>query len=487
MTSHSRALTRGTLLSVTLRWFIKGIGLLSTVVLARFLTPGDYGVMVMATLVIGLVEIFFFTSADTALLRNPDSSGDLVNSAWTLRLIQALLVAVVVAGLTPVAAYYFRDDRVIPVILILAFGIVVTALGNIGPILARKNLEFGLEIQIGIGSKLIGFVVTVMAAFYLRSYWALVIGAYAGTLSGVWLSYQLHSFRPKWCTRRIGELWSFSQWLLVSSIGGFFGRKLDELILGRIGSAQTLGVYNVASELGQTVTVEISAPVNRSLFPVLSSMQNDKPASLKLFFSTLATINTFTIPVGVGMCLVATPFVQVILGSIWLEVIPVLEVFAIQGVIRFLVSPYYVWFMVIDKAKVLAFMSWLELGIFLVFAALLYHHGALGLAWARLLTTLLIVVAWVFVGRAEGLRTRALLKAISRPLMAGGSMGIFLLVFRDSLSWGSSYATLLSLVASGAFVYAIVLTLIWVVMGKPDGIEKSTLTWLGKSGVGPRQ
>lgn len=479
MTSHSKALARGMLWSVSLRWFIKGIGLISTIILARFLTPADYGVLVMAMLVIGLVEIFFFTSADTALMRNQDSSDALVNSAWTLRLIQAVVVALVVAALTPAAASYFRDDRVIPVMLVLVSGIVIAALANIGPVLARKSLQFGLEVKIQMESKLISFFVTVIAAYSLRSYWALVIGTYAGHLSGVWLSYRLHSYRPKWDVSRIRELWSFSQWLLVSSIGTFFGKKLDELILGRIGSAQALGIYSVASELGQTVTVEISAPVNRSLFPVLSSMQNDKPASLNLFFSTLGLTNTFTIPVGIGMCLVAAPFVQVVLGRSWLDVIPILEVFAIQGVIRFLVSPYYVWFMVINKSKILAFMSWLELCCFLLFAALLYDRGVLGLAWARLLTTLVIVVVWVVLGRSETLRPIALLKAIFRPLVAGIAMAFVLWQARRLLEFSGPYTELLALVAIGSVVYVLALMLVWLGMGKQDGIEKLFLKWVG--------
>lgn len=479
MTTQVKALARGALLSVTLRWFVKGIGLVSTVVLARFLTPDDYGVMVMAMLVIGLVEIFFFTAADTALLRHQDAPDDLVNSAWTLRLIQSVIVGLTVMALTPVAAHYFRDSRVIPVMLVLASGIIVASVGNIGPVLARKNLEFGLEVKIGISLKLVSFTVTVIAAYLLRSYWALVIGTYAGHLFGIWISYRLHPYRPKWDTSRIRELWNFSQWLLVSSIGNFFGRKLDELILGRIGTSRDLGIYNVASEIGQTVTVEISAPVNRTLFPVLSSIQNDRLKSLGLFFSTLGFINTFTIPVGIGMCVLATPFVQVVLGGTWLQVIPVLEVFAIQGVIRFLVSPYYVWFMVIDKGKVLAAMSWLELFVFMGVAAALYDHGALGLAWARLLTTLTIVLAWVIVGHFEQLSVVALMRAVCRPVLAGLGMALALWQLSRMMSFGNPYSELFTLVALGALSYAVVLVLAWLAMGRPDGMEKSVLRRVG--------
>ena len=479
MSTPVNALARGAMLSISLRWFIKGIGLISTIILARFLTPEDYGVLVMASLVVGLVEIFFFSGADTALLRYQDASDDLVNSAWTLRLIQALIVGIVVAALAPVAAYYFRDDRVIAVMLVLSTGIVVSALGNIGPVLARKNLEFGLEVKIGMGAKTIGFVVTVISAYLMRSYWALVIGTYAGQLAGVYLSYRMHPFRPKWHTGRIRELWSFSQWLLVSSVGNFFGRKLDELILGRIGSAQALGVYNVASELGQTVTVEISAPVNRSLFPVLSSIQNDQPKSLQLFFSALGFVNLFTIPVGIGMCMLATPFVQVVLGAKWLDVIPILEIFAIQGTIRFLVSPYYVWFMVIGNGRLLAFMSWLELGFFTVFAAFWYHLGGVGLAWARLDTTLVIVLIWMLLGRSANLSVRALFQAIHRPLLAGLAMALCLWQVDRILVFGDPYTKLFSLTALGALTYALTILLLWAISGRPDGIEKSLMRRIG--------
>jgi O-antigen/teichoic acid export membrane protein len=275
-------------------------------------------------------------------------------------------------------------------------------------------------------------------------------------------------------------LWSFSQWFLVSSIGNFFSRKLDELILGRIGTAQDLGVYNVASEIGQTVTVEISAPVNRTLFPVLSSMQNDKSASIKLFFSTLGIINTFTIPVGIGMCLVATPFVQVILGHKWLAAIPILQIFAIQGSIRFVVSPYYVWLMVIGHSKKLATMSWLELLLFLVFVAFLYEHGVLGLAWARLLTTLATVMIWIVMGYSTGLRPFFLFKALFRPIIASAVMGLVLWFLPNIMKFSEPYIELLVYILFGVFSYTISLVLAWLAMKRPDGIERSIFNQFDK-------
>jgi lipopolysaccharide exporter len=158
-----------------------------------------------------------------------------------------------------------------------------------------------------------------------------------------------------------------------------------------------------------------------------------------------------------------------------LGVIPILEVFAIQGAIRFLVSPYYVWFMVINKTKFLALMSWLELACFLIFAALLYNHGALGLAWARLLTTLVTVLVWIVVGKNYHLSPYSLLKSTIRPLLAGLCMGLAIELIQKFIVVDNYYTLLVLLISTGAIVYALSLGLIWILMGKPNGLEKSLI------------
>jgi O-antigen/teichoic acid export membrane protein len=204
-------------------------------------------------------------------------------------------------------------------------------------------------------------------------------------------------------------------------------------------------------------------------------MHGNREGSLTLFFSTLGSINTLTIPAGIGMCILAAPITQVLLGSAWLSVIPILEVFAVQGVIRFLVSPYYVWFMATGRTKLLAVVSWLELCGFLLFSALLYSNGAIGLAWSRLLTTLVIVLVWVVLGARENLSPAALVRSLMRPLAAGMLMAISLLQLRSVLTYGNPYLEVLVFSISGALIYAIVLVSLWTLMGRPDGLEKWVL------------
>ena len=116
------SLVQGALWALGMRWSVKGIGLLSTFILARFLAPQDYGVVALAFLVVGLVDAFLNAGSNQALVRigNPDT--DQINSAWTLRAIQGIVMAIVLAVLAPFAAQYFTEPRVQNVLWIVAGG-----------------------------------------------------------------------------------------------------------------------------------------------------------------------------------------------------------------------------------------------------------------------------------------------------------------------------------------------------------------------------
>ena len=114
------ALIRGAAWHVAMRWAIRGIGLISTAVMARLLMPADYGVIGMSMLVVGIIQTFLDFSVGTALLRKGEVSRDEVDSAWSLGLIQGALVSLLMLVMAPFAALYFQEPRVQPVLWVFA-------------------------------------------------------------------------------------------------------------------------------------------------------------------------------------------------------------------------------------------------------------------------------------------------------------------------------------------------------------------------------
>ncbi|MGC3961841.1 MAG: lipopolysaccharide biosynthesis protein [Rhodocyclaceae bacterium] len=477
------ALMRGTLWSLALRWFTRAIGLVSTIVLARLLLPDDYGVVAMAMLVTGLVEVFLASGADNALLRQPNATREYADSAWTMKVIEALIIAATVAAIAPLAAWYFKEPRVEPVMWALSLGFVIAGCGSVGPLLARKELNFALEVRLGVIAKVISFVVTVACAWWLRNYWALVIGVLTGHLSGAVLSYVLHAYRPRWSLQHVRELWSYSQWLLVSGIGNYFATKIDEFAAGRIGTPAELGLYRVSSELGTMVSTELGAPINRALLPVLAAMQSEPERMRRALMKTVAAVNTLTLPAGVGLALVAKPAVAVLLGAQWTGAVPYLQVFALLGAVRFIVGPYYTIFMATGQSRVLAKMSWCELILFAAFAIPLSAiHGVPGLAAAKLCSSVPMVMLWILLGHRHGLRFGELVRQVARPL-AGCALMALVLWWMPVVSV-SALVDLVVRMMLGAVAYGVWMAVSWHRCGRPEGVEsmlfRRVALWFGR-------
>jgi O-antigen/teichoic acid export membrane protein len=159
-----RELARGSFWMIAMRWVIRGIGFVSTVVLARLLAPDDFGVVAMAMVAVAMLEVFTQSGSDLALLRAAEPTREHYDAAWTLEIIQQAVLAVVLFTTAPLVGGHFEDPRVTNVIRLLSLRALVGGFQNIGVVSFRRELRFGREFQFGIVKKCATFVVTLVAA-----------------------------------------------------------------------------------------------------------------------------------------------------------------------------------------------------------------------------------------------------------------------------------------------------------------------------------
>src|SRR5690349_10908401 len=200
------------------RWLDRVVSVVSTIILARLLVPDDFGVVAMATIVVGLVDVFFDLGVNVALIQNRDPTPDHYDTAWTLRLMQSVFATLVVVAAVPLAVDYFKDARVAPVLRVLSLSLLIGGFEYIGILTFQKTMRFALDFRFVVLKRLAGFAVTVTAAWLLRSYWALVIGTLASSAFGVALSYVMHPMRPRARLTKMREIFAVSQWMIVRSI-----------------------------------------------------------------------------------------------------------------------------------------------------------------------------------------------------------------------------------------------------------------------------
>src|SRR6266849_3408388 len=154
----------GSLWAVGMRWGTRLIGLVSVVIVARILRPDDFGILAMAMLLTGLLESFVELGVAMMVIREEHISGVDLNTAWTIRILQGLVLGVVVALLATPAALYFREPRLTAVVYLCALALTLNSFENIGVVLIRKELDFAKDFVYQIVVKLAGVVTTICLA-----------------------------------------------------------------------------------------------------------------------------------------------------------------------------------------------------------------------------------------------------------------------------------------------------------------------------------
>ena len=469
-----KSVFHGAILTVTMRWSDRLIGLISMVVLARLLTPADFGIIAMASVVVGLIDVLLDLGVNIALIHNQKADREDYDTAWTLRLCQAALVGIVIFFGAPLAADYYNNPLVTDVLRVMAFSILIAGLENIGIVAFQKNMEFSKDFQFFFFKRVAGFVATLSAAFLLHTYWAMVIGALSGRVVGVLLSYKMHAHRPRFSFSRLRHIWSFSQWVLIRNIGVYLDSRTDKLIVGGRTDAGTTGAYAVADEIAAMPTTDLLAPLGRVLFPAFVQKRDDPPAFARSVSIAIGVQALVAIPACVGLALLASDAVHVLLGAKWGQAVPFIQIMAFTNLLLALVHSGGYALLALGKVKMLAFVTWLQAVLFLGAAIALFPQlGAVDLATIRLLVVAAgsLVLVGIVLTQINALSPRAFFMPMLRPLLASGAMALLLIQLHPLLAGVAPLIRLLAEAVSGGLVYISGMAIMWLLARRPDGAE----------------
>ena len=475
-------IAKGATWMILLRLCDRTLGLVSTLILARLLVPADFGLIAMAMSFIALIELAGAFSFEIALIQHPDPSREHYDTVWTLNLAFALGCAGLTAALALVAARFYDEPRLSLVMFVLSVGWIVQGLENIGIVNFRRRMDFSREFAFMFGKRIVGFVVTLTLAYALRSYWALIVGQLSIRFTGLVLSYAMEPFRPRLSVARRRELFSFSGWMLVSNIMGFGLARLPHFLIGRWEGSAALGNYTIASEFARLPSTELSAPINRAVFPGLARLTKDRDGAFgKLFSEVMGITVALTFPASIGLALVARPLVDVVLGAQWGAAAQIMTVLAVSGAIEVIAANTGIAYLAMGKTHVGAALGSLKLVVLGIVAVLLVPRmGILGMALAELgASALTILVSCAMLMKILHYPASRLLSSLWRPFLASTAMG-WALVAMVGPPWAlpgtpGTPGLLLGAIAVGAVAYVSALLGLWWMAGRPTGAESALL------------
>lgn len=304
-----------------------------SVVLARILTPEDFGLLGMVVVFTGFASLFTDLGFSSALVQRPEIDERHRSSIFWVNLAAGAGVALLVFGSAPLLASFYEEPRLVPVTQIIALNFLLGSLNVVQNALLQRELDFrGLALieitSVGAAGALgIGLALTGHGVYSLV--WKMI----AGTAVTVALMWGLRDWRPELRVSRkaVGDLIGFSANLLGFQSFNYWVRSFDDLLIGKVVGSHGLGVYSRAYESMLAPLKQVSSVVGRVMFPSLSKIQDDTDRVKRVYLRTVAIIALVTFPMMLGLLVVADAFVLGLYGPKWVEVIPLLRILCLVG------------------------------------------------------------------------------------------------------------------------------------------------------------
>ncbi len=481
--SLSDEVFKGTKWYVAMRWSIRFLGIISSAFLARLLMPEDFGLVAIVLVIFGLVSLLFDFGVNWALIQNNKATDDHFHTAWTIRLLQSLVVAALLAAFAPLIAQAYGDIRLELICQLLAVGTLIRGFENIGTVKLQKDMKFSKDFTYNVAPKIISTFVTIGLAFYYKSYMALVVGTVLGTAIQVLASYMVINFRPKFSFAEIKDIWGFSQWILIRNIAEYISTQGDLIILAVLATPTKIGYYKWGAELSFMAVTEIQQPFSRALVPGLVKIKHDHERLIAGYLKALSMMALVAVPIALGFGAVAQELVPLFLGGgdKWLPVVPLIEALVFFAMCTSLYGISGSLLTITGNVKYTAYIYWVQALATIVTIYPAYSlMGLEGLAYSRVLIGIIMffVVSRLVVSRCQ-VGFSQILKVIWRPVVVGIFMYIILINLPNVWELSDVFFLAFKIIFGGIF-YVTITIFLWFLLGKPDAAEKEILAKLIK-------
>lgn len=461
--NFNRVAAKGTFWIYAARYSGKLVVFLSTIILARLLTKDDFGIVGYALVFTNLLDVIQDLGIGSAVIyheKDPKAS----DTAFWLVLGVGMFLFLLTWFLAPLVGDFFNDDRTIMVTRMMALSFPITAFGQIHEVLLRKDLAFDKTFLPSVARNIGKGGLSVVFALLGFGVWSLVIGNVGAMVVFVIVVWIVLPWRPSFrFDRKIaGELLTYGMGILSVNILAYFLRDSDSLFVGRFLGATALGVYSLAFRIPELLINEFSNVISTVTFPVYVKMKDNPQELRKAFLKSSEYISIVTVPIGLGLALVAKPLVHTFFTEKWVDAIPVLQAISIYAMLFSLSYNAGTIYKATGRPYILTKLIIIRLAILIgaFFIAITQVGTIASIGWAHAIVALIAGSVYLIVaGRIIEISALEFL-GVFRPAVISGILMSIVVGFVLYLSASSLYIIqLIVSVLIGAVVYLLVLGL----------------------------
>lgn len=374
-----------------LRIIVRGLAILKIAVLARILTPEQFGVYGIALLVLGFLEVITETGINIFLIQEKEGTEKYLNSAWVVSILRGLLISILIILSIPLIVSFFGYPEVKNLLYIVSLIALVRGLINPMVVSFQKKLEFNKVFMFQSSLFLVDAFFAILIGVITKSESALLFGMLASVSVEVILSFIIFKDKPKLKIEmeKVKEVINRGKWITGAGFFSYLFQNIDNIIIAKLLGANSLGLYQQAYRISTLPVSEVGEVFNKVTFPVYVEINDDKKRLRKAFLKTLFIILGIVIPFGLIIIFFSRPLIILFLGENWLSIEPTLKILAIFGVLKAVLNSSYSLFLAIKKQEIVMLSELFGiLGIGISIIPLVQKFGILGAGYATIIGAL---------------------------------------------------------------------------------------------------
>jgi len=307
----------------------RSLGIVSTLILARLLTPEHFGIVALVTIALQFFELLVETGNQQYIIQKDSIEDADLNTAWSMDVAIKTSMAIIVIGCSPLMASYFDTPELTTALAVAALALPIRALKTPGMMMLAREINYQPVFRLTLWQKGASFITVITIALIHPSHWAIIIGTLVSAVIMAVGSYKVHSYRPSWTLVHLRTQWRFSQWLLARGIVGFTRSQIDNLMVSKFFGTIQLGGYNLVREVSLLPALTAIIPMSQPLLAAIAENKHDPEILTYRIRLSLALMITILTPVTTFMMLYPELIIAVLLGEKWGTYAPLLRPFGL--------------------------------------------------------------------------------------------------------------------------------------------------------------
>lgn len=310
----------------------QGIQFVIQIILARLLTPEDYGLIAIIMIFIAFANVFVQSGFGTALIQKKEADEEDFSSVFYLSFVIAGILYCILYFIAPLISNFYKNVELTKLLRVLSLTLFLGTFNSIQNTIIAKNMDFKKQFLSSLVAGLISGLIGILMAYNNFGVWSLVFQQLSNQLTICVILTIVVKWKPKlvFSFYKIKQMFIFGSKLLISSLLDALYMNITSLVIGKVYTPIMLGFYNRGSQFPQLIVSNFNGSIQAVMFPALSAEQENKDRVKDIVRRSIVTSSYIIFPLMVGLIVIAEPMVKILLTDKWLPCVPYLRIFSLS-------------------------------------------------------------------------------------------------------------------------------------------------------------